>query len=377
MTATDAIALNDLAGAQQGAHLRLLLHVTGEVHAAITAMHTTLATKVRSLADAEGHLPSQAIFGLETAATAEWADFWAGYEGLLLDARRQAALIPYGVLAYQHEALISEGGAGLTESDAAIRRALQADVSDILAATAQAKGPDDLTLSQRLWNLNREGRKGISTVLSQAISNDWGAYRAAAALEGYLGAGAECPRWTKERLRLSKGAIAGGDSTGLLTGSPCGEKGVAYAALRLARTEISAALNQATALAYTRSPWVTAVRIRISGSHPKPDDCDAHAAGGPNGGGVYAVGDQPLPPFHPHCLCFQEPVIADAAAFAARATAYTTTAVSDPPLDTYTRWLGRDRATLAGSLLPLLAGALIGWLTSDPNDMEDLRHDAP
>lgn len=86
--------------------------------------------------------------------------------------------------------------------------------------------------------------------------------------------------------------------------------GVRYAAMRLARTEINNAFHYAQTRDSARKPWVTGQRWHLSGSHPKPDECNAYADGdhAGMGPGVYPKDDVPAKP-HPHCLCFVTPEV--------------------------------------------------------------------
>jgi hypothetical protein len=371
---TDALAIpvDELAEAQQTALVRLLLFVTGETHRAVYQVADAVARKAQRLADADGALPDGALFSLEDAADQAWGDAWAPLVRRWEQARRHAAAIPYGVLAAQHDALFAELPAATADAAGPERRAMGQDLDDLLDAAATRAELGNRGWSRRLWALDRATRQGMRDTLLASVAAGRSAYETAQDFERYLGAGAECPRWTRARLRLTKAQIAAGDSTGLRTGSDCDSRGVAYAALRLARTEIQAVHHLAAARAYARSPWVGGVHIRLSTSHPKPDICDAHAGGGPLDGGAYPVGDQPLPPYHPHCLCYQAPMGRPASDV--RGEAQQATAGDAPPAAwrDYAAWLGRDAGQLAGLLLPLLGAALMGWLGSDPDEMEEL-----
>lgn len=79
--------------------------------------------------------------------------------------------------------------------------------------------------------------------------------------------------------------------------SPSTPGGAAYAAKRLARTELANAYHAGTRAGYADNPFVERVAWRLSGSHPKPDICDELADAGP-----YDSGEVPDKP-HPHCLC--------------------------------------------------------------------------
>lgn len=369
--------LNALPDAQQAALMRLLLHATGAVHQALNDAATAITRRIAAVADAEGAVPASAFFGLKGAADDALDAALGVIVTVLAQARRHAAAIPYGVLAAQHDAQFAGAAGAVAEAtQAGPRAALAADLDDLLAAAA-ARSVGGRVLSGRIWALSRSALAGIESVLLEGIADDVRATVLAAKVARYLGAGADCPRWTQERLRLTPAQIAAGDPSGLVRGSPCGGAGVAYAALRLIRTEVAAVHQLAAARVAARSPWVTAVQIKLSGSHPRPDDCDAHANGGPDGGGVYPVGDQPLPPYHPDCLCYQVAVLADPATFRARRDAYLAGG-ADAGLESYANWLGADRAALPTfGLLALLGAALIAWLTADPDTMEAYRATDP
>jgi hypothetical protein len=82
--------------------------------------------------------------------------------------------------------------------------------------------------------------------------------------------------------------------------------GASYAALRLGRTELNNAFHTNSIKQAQAMPWVEGVKWNLSGSHPRPDECneyaeDTHYRGGD--GGVFLPQDVPPKP-HPNCLCF-------------------------------------------------------------------------
>lgn len=82
--------------------------------------------------------------------------------------------------------------------------------------------------------------------------------------------------------------------------SPTTPGGTAYAAMRLARTEINNAFHERQ-LAGAKRPGVSAVQWNLSGSHRVPDLCNAYASNGGNGHWpVNKVPDKP----HPQCFCY-------------------------------------------------------------------------
>lgn len=79
--------------------------------------------------------------------------------------------------------------------------------------------------------------------------------------------------------------------------NPNTKGGVSYAAMRLARTEINNAFHERQIAAANR-PGVKGVKWNLSQSHPKPDECNVLAVGGPYDSD--SVPDKP----HPHCFCY-------------------------------------------------------------------------
>lgn len=89
--------------------------------------------------------------------------------------------------------------------------------------------------------------------------------------------------------------------------------GVSYAAQRLARTELNNAFHTAQIARRSDEPWTEGFLWHLSGSHPKPDECNEYAervnfkGGEP---GVFKPGDAPRKP-HPQCLCYLTTVTID------------------------------------------------------------------
>lgn len=86
--------------------------------------------------------------------------------------------------------------------------------------------------------------------------------------------------------------------------------GVSYAAKRLGRTEINNAYHAAAVVEGRNSPFIIGQKWNLSGSHPKPDECNTYAEKPhmkDGEAGVYRPGDVPGKP-HPNCLCYLTPV---------------------------------------------------------------------
>lgn len=86
--------------------------------------------------------------------------------------------------------------------------------------------------------------------------------------------------------------------------------GVPYAAMRIGRSEVLNAYHTTAINKYKETPWIKTALWNLSGSHPKPDECneyadDVHYKGGE--AGVWLVEEVPGKP-HPNCLCYVTPV---------------------------------------------------------------------
>ena len=149
---------------------------------------------------------------------------------------------------------------------------------------------DGLKLSQRIWNVTEGNKKVLADIVRAGVGED--AVTVAKAMQTYVKSGstrmaAEYPGMIKRmgsRIPLN----------------------LDYNALRLARTELTAAYGEGTLAGAKASPAIGKVRWVLSSSHPRPDICDTYAEGG-EGHGVYSVDDCPPYPAHPNCLCTLQP----------------------------------------------------------------------
>jgi hypothetical protein len=223
---------------------------------------------------------------------------------------------------------------------------------------------DGLNLSGRIWRIDREARSGIQQVLIQALTDKRSAWDTAKLLEDFLGADADCPRWTSTRLNMDKADIAA-SKIGLISGEACGGQGVSYNALRLARTEIQFAHHAANDAIMAQSPWVQQEQIRLSAGHPGSDICDETVSGGDNGDGVYPVGTVILP-LHPNCICFKTSVLMPWNEFKDSLNGWMDGSKPWAAMDQYQAMIGGD---VAVSLLDnAFAQSLLIWLVEKVSD---------
>lgn len=360
------------------AQMRLQLRFAGQVHAEIVRLHQAAQAALTEAAQADGTLGglglNLALSGLQQA----WRAFMHEYQRLLDAGRREAVEIAFGRLPVLHNYYVPPGA--LTES----RRTLteqdtepaapdmvgvagfawfRPQVEAILTA-GQERVFHQMRLSDRIWNLDTQSWMGIQSVVYEGVAGGNSAWNVAKKLEVYLGVAQNCPRWTEERLYgLTKTEIAQGDRAGLYSGDACFDQGVAYNALRLARTEIQYAHNAATQQVFARMPWVTEEQVTLSPAHPRADICDDVIAAAPDGDGVYPKGQISLP-LHPNCLCYFQAVLMEKDIFTERMGEWVTGEFHWGAMDDYATWVGLH-ASGDTSLPRGLDAALRAWLGSD------------
>ena len=279
---------------------RLLIFVTGKTHEMLGDLASTLRKDITSNADAEGKLGGRGLLSARKAIEREWDDFFARWEAMFEALRREAAAIPFGMLAVAHEEWMVAGIAALEELTL-LDVIFGPHVNGVLDAAGRRVYGDGLNWSARVWNLNNGTQAEMQRRVLEGVARNDGAWEIANDLEQYLGAGQDCPRWTRTRLRLTKAEIASGNRAGLYSGDECRSQGVAYRALRLARNELQVIHAMATDAAMAKMPWVERERIALSASHPTGDVCDDVAGGGDDADGVYPKGEIRLP-LHVQCV---------------------------------------------------------------------------
>jgi len=142
--------------------------------------------------------------------------------------------------------------------------------------------PNGYTLSDRIWSTAGNTRRKIDAMLEDGIRKGRSSTAMAKDLERFLAPGRQLVR----------------------TKAPYGTD-ASYDAMRLARTEISRAAAQAHEVAARANPFVEKLRWKLSPQHPCCDVCDSYADK------EYGFDDFPTQPAHPHCMCYQESVMAD------------------------------------------------------------------
>lgn len=365
MPTLDSLSVRGLGRTQNRALMRLLLRVQGESHRLLRSFHDDAVIIINQAVDAEGLVDGVALVQRIPALEVAFRATMSQWKALFEKAREQAASIPFGGLVVAHnyyfksfdESRLEERVIDSQDVDTVVRL-WQGRRDRALAAAAQRIGGDGLQLSQRIWRLEDDGLQRIRSTLTMAMAERTSARDLAKLLEPVLGAGEGCPRWSMHRLYGMTAGERATSSKGLFSGNECSGQGVAYNALRLARTELQYAHHAMASEIYANSPWVEGKHVRLSPAHPKIDICDSYASGGP-----YESGDQILP-LHPNCMCYYEAALMPIDDF--RKQVWGWVAGENGFLDGYRDWSGFDPlAQLPWSMS--LADALELWLGQDAN----------
>lgn len=374
----DSIPLGRMYQASFKAVVRLHLYFTGRTQELMLEFSDQAQALILKHAGAEQKLNGSTGLAVQSDLLKMWEDTITQWRAELLQAQREAASIPFGVLAVTHDRMIApaigDQQLAVSEKLKAKSQTLMAEsVSDgvfspqldvLLNAASEHLYGDTMNLSGRIWKLDRESRDGINSVLLNGISNGDSAWELANQLQQYLGANADCPRWTSTRLYgRTKSDIVAGDTTGLRS-SPCDASGVSYNALRLARTEIQKAHALATDKVLMSQPWVTAEQINLSKAHAEEDICDETVQGGENSDGVYPVGEIELP-LHPNCLCFKTGVLMPESEFTGKLKGWLDGSQDWAEMDAYESAMGGD---VTQSLLPEAINLAV-WLFGEQKQL--------
>lgn len=361
----DEVALGSLDKAAFKALLRLQVYFTGRTHEMMIEFGKQARAVLLSHGDENGVLDGARGFAAQSDLLKLWGDAFKTWQDEFLQARKEAASLPYGVMAVRHERLAAAplsqatspplspstetspqigesarfGGNEIAEAIESGVFKPQIDV--LLSAAEEHLYGDGINLSARIWKVENGGRDAINRVIMQGIADGDSAWNIAKKLEEYLGAGQDCPRWTSTRLYgRTVGDRTAGDTTGLLSGNDCDGRGVSYNALRLARTEIQKAHALATDKTMAAQPWVEQEQCHLSRSHAEIDECDDVVNGGDNGDGIYPVGTIEYP-LHPHCFCYKTAVLMDEKQFTSQLNGWLN-GENWPEMDQYKSMIGGD-----------------------------------
>src|SRR3990172_3104674 len=319
--------------AEVAALARLHLFFTARTHELISDFNKRANVVVLRFANKEGMLDGTGALRVQQTLTGQWSDVMREWTREFQKARNVAAQLPFGLMAEFHGRMV-EGAFSPPVAEATSPQMApqfmgkeflqEARVKDgvfdpqlqvLLNAASEYLYGDGLNLSNRIWQVDNEAKNMMNQIILNGVNSGMSAYDMTKELEVLLGANEDCPRWTSTRLyKMTKKDIASGDLRGLISGDKCDGQGVAYNALRLARTEIQKVHALATDKVLKNSPWVEMEQVNLSKGHAETDICDDVIAGGEKGDGVYPVGTIELP-LHPNCLCYKTALLMEEDAF--------------------------------------------------------------
>ncbi len=292
---------------QHTAVTRLQLYTAGQVHALLYPFQAWLSKEVSGAADTDGIADVGKLTGVMRSAETRWRAVMQDYVALLTRARQQGGSIAFGPYRLRHNRYITAPVERLQEAfvptledwgklaEMWLRRRNYA-----LQVAQQRVYSDGLNLSQRIWRLDHGGMQTIRNTIATGMAQRTSAVELAQQLEGQLNAGQDWPRWTRARLNKMDARERAQDAKGLLRSAsdvpPGGSAGISYNALRLARNEIQTANHAVASDIAIHSPWVTGRKVVLSPAHPKSDQCDTFAAGGPYDKTANFL------PLHPQCV---------------------------------------------------------------------------
>ena len=209
-------------------------------------------------------------------------------------------------------------------------RTMFATVNRQAVEACWARTKKGLFLSDRIWQQGENFRNTMRDIIQEAVATGQDAVKTARMLQQYVRQGkstlaANYPNMM-ERM---KGRIPGD---------------ISYEALRLARTEMTAAFGEGTIAAAQVSPSYQGMKWVLSHSHPVVDICDTLAEHDEGlGRGVYSPGNEPPFPAHPNCLCALVPVHEDPEKFVQRLKKWRDDPTSEPELEKWyqSHYLGK------------------------------------
>lgn len=225
--------------------------------------------------------------------------------------------------------------------DTAGLRTMFATVNRQAVEACWARTKKGLFLSDRIWRQGENFRNTMRDIIQEAVATGQDTVKTARMLQQYVRQGkstlaANYPNMM-ERM---KGRIPGD---------------ISYEALRLARTEMTAAFGEGTIAAARVSPSYIGMKWVLSKSHPLTDICDDLAAHDEGlGRGVYSPGDEPPLPAHPNCICTLVPVHEEPEKFVERLKKWRDDPTSDQELEKWYNDYGKGLLGLEPSTKPPL-----------------------
>ncbi|MGD9099368.1 MAG: hypothetical protein PVF45_02730, partial [Anaerolineae bacterium] len=137
MAELSEIPLEKLAERQQAALLRLHLVVTAQTHRMLTQYADGVKALLLDNAGEDGTLDAVKGFAVVAEAEQRWRETFQAWTALFQAARREAAAVPFGTLARQHQAMMETFERALEEEQGGSAPDFQPHVQAVLDAAGQ------------------------------------------------------------------------------------------------------------------------------------------------------------------------------------------------------------------------------------------------
>ena len=213
--------------------------------------------------------------------------------------------------------------------DTAGLRTMFATVNRQAVEACWARTKKGLFLSDRIWEQGEKFRNTMRDIIQEAVATGQDAVKTARMLQQYV--------------RQGKSTLAANYPNMMKRMARRVPEDICYEALRLARTEMTAAFGEGTIAAARVSPSYIGMKWVLSHNHPVVDICDTLAEHDEGyGKGVYPPGSEPPFPAHPNCICTLVPVHESPEAFVIRLKKWRENPDSEPALEKWYNEVGKN-----------------------------------
>lgn len=194
-----------------------------------------------------------------------------------------------------------------------------------------ARTRNGLYLSDRIWEQGEKYRTIMRDLIQESVAIGQDAVTTARMIQRYVREGAmTLAKSYPNMMKRMKGRIPGN---------------ISYEALRLARTEMTAAFGEGTIAAARVAPSYLGMKWVLSKSHPVPDICDTLSTYDSGlGPGVYPPGNEPHLPAHPNCLCALVPIHEEPEKFVEKLKRWVENPESEPGLEKWYNNIYQEKA---------------------------------
>ena len=256
--------------------------------------------RIAGMADAGGNVPVHRLRELLGQIEAVIDGLTDKRNAALLGAIDQAASL--GVRPFTAQGVLAVGGTDAVLTSAAASTINQNAVKFVV----DFMQADGLTLSDRLWRLDKGAKEALTRQIGLAVVQGHSATQAA---REFVMKGQDIPRDVAQR--VARGQAPALASSADMLQNPNGGDGY-WQAERVMRTEINRAHGEAFMAAGEGTPGFAGWRYLLSPRHPAPDICDLLASQNLHGlgAGVYPNREATPWPAHPNTLSFLEIVFA-------------------------------------------------------------------